>query len=131
MAAEASRTLAIEIAPSCVPDLEMMRDLGALDQALREADVNTAATHATLPGVKNLDLTTVIAVSSLALSAVSTLVTVLSYWSSQRPKYTVTLKSNAAIHTLAGLDKHGIANVIRELETEENPGEISVRVEAQ
>ena len=127
--ADSARPLNIEILPGGILDLQLMRDLGDLDGELRKADLQTTPTGAEVPGVKSVDLIAAIAIGSLALSSVSTLITVLTYWSSKRPSYTVTMSSDELTQEISGLDKEGARKVIADLKESQNPGRLVVRVE--
>jgi hypothetical protein len=124
----AQRVMAVDIVPGDTADVAMMRDLSELADDLQAADLSVETRTADVKGVKDGGLTVAIALASLTLSAISTLVTVLSYWTSRKPDYSVTLKSRGATFQLSGLDKNGVRDVVAKLKAGEDAGDIAVRV---
>ena len=124
----AQRVMAVDIVPDDTADVAMMRDLSELADDLQAADLSVETRTADVKGVKDGGLTVAIALASLTLSAISTLVTVLSYWTSRKPDYSVTLESRGATFQLSGLDKNGVRDVVAKLKAGEDAGDIAVRV---
>ena len=120
--------MAVDIVPDDTADVAMMRDLSELADDLQAADLSVETRTADVKGVKDGGLTVAIALASLTLSAISTLVTVLSYWTSRKPDYSVTLESRGATFQLSGLDKNGVRDVVAKLKAGEDAGDIAVRV---
>ena len=123
--------MTVDIVSGDTADVAMMRDLSELADDLQAADLSVetrTADAADVKGVKDGGLTVAIALASLTLSAISTLVTVLSHWTSRKPDYSVTLESRGATFQLSGLDKNGVRDVVGKLKAGEDPADIAVRV---
>ena len=118
----------VDVVPSGSVGLEMMRDLGELYEQMQGAGLDADAARAAVPGVKDGGLTVAIAVSGVVLSAISTLVSVLSYWSSNKPKYTLTVTAGGTTLELAQLDKAGVQQAIQQLRSAEAAQGMTVRV---
>jgi hypothetical protein len=121
-------TMSVDILTTGTCDLDMMRDLNDLASELQNADLSVETASAEVPGVKDGGLTIAIALTGLVLSSISTLVTVLSYWNSKKPKYAVTLKSQGTTFNLTSLDKNEIRNVVQKIKAGDSPGDIVVQV---
>ncbi|MCK5027926.1 MAG: hypothetical protein KAS07_05900, partial [Candidatus Pacebacteria bacterium] len=93
-------------------DIDMMRDLSVLADTLSGEDISVETTKAILPGIKDSGLITVISIATLGLSAISTLISVLSYWNSTRPKYKISVKSGENFYELTNLNKSEIRTMI-------------------
>jgi hypothetical protein len=111
----AGETLSAKIIPKGQCDVEMMRDLSALADILVDGDISVERTKISLPGVKDGGLTTAISVATLGLSAISTMITALSYWNSTRPKYKISVKSEDVSYELSNLSKAELRTVINSL----------------
>ena len=76
-----------------VPTADDSQQLNELTEALRRSDfVVRSLTAPKGPGVKSAGLTLGLSIASLAISAVGTLISVISVWGSKR-NYTLTFKS--------------------------------------
>jgi len=111
----AGETLTAQIIPKGKCDVGMMRDLSALADILADEDISSEPNKVSLPGVKDGGLTAAISVATLGLSAISTLISALSYWSSTRPKYKISVKSGDVSYELTNLNKAELRNVINGL----------------
>lgn len=118
----------VDIVPSGTLNLEMMRDLGELSDELQEAGLAANRAGATLPGTKDGGLTVAIALAGLAFSSISSLISVLSYWSSRKPSYTLTLEAGSKQLTISQLDKAGVQSALRELESIDSSSQVLIRV---
>jgi len=118
----------VDVVPSGSVGLEMMRDLGELCEQLQVAGLDARGARAAVPGVKDGGLTVAIAVSGVVFSAISTLVSVLSYWSSNKPKYTLTVTAGGTTLELAQLDKAGVQQAMQQLRDAQAASGITVRV---
>lgn len=106
-----------KILPTDLRDVEVLRDLTELSDTLRSADLSVETTVATIRGVKDLGLTTAISLAGLSLSAISTFISVLSYWSARKPQYSVTLEADGVTLQVSKADAkalRSIAGSIRE-----------------
>lgn len=117
----------VDIVPSGSINVEMMSDLGDLCEKLCEAGLDARAARAALPGVKDGGLTVAIAVSGVVLSAISSLVSALSYWSSQKPRYTITMTAGSSTLTISQLDKAGVQGALQQLRAEQ-ANDVIVRI---
>ena len=81
---------------------------------LLDKGLANSASRATLPGSKT-DLTLAISIVGLALSSVSTLVSVLSFWQSTRPQYRVTIKRGDATYQVSNLDREQVREISESL----------------
>jgi len=117
----------VDVVPSGSIGLEMMRDLEELREQLQVAGLDAQGARAALPGVKDGGLTVAIAISGVVLSGISTLVSVLTYWSSNKAKYTLTLSAGGTTLEMAQLDKAGIQAAMQQLRSAEASG-MTIRV---
>lgn len=104
----------IEIVPHGRADEALMADLGELHSDLVESDINADASTVALPGVKT-DLTLAIAIAGLALSGVSTLVSVLAFWQSRKAKYSVSIPTEEATYEISNLGKEAVLEVAEKI----------------
>lgn len=79
-------------------------------------------------GVRDGGLVIGIAIATLAVSSIGTLFTVLSYWNSNRPTYTVTLSSGRIKVTFGNLGPKGIQEIIRKFKASPNVSDTKVRI---
>ena len=118
----------LDILPNGQVDLEMMRDLGELCDRLIEAGVPARRSTVALSGIKDAGLTVAIAIGGLAVSALSSAVSVLTYWSSHKPRYIVTVQAGRVTLQASGLDPEGVRALLREVREEEDAESAVVRV---
>lgn len=109
-------------------DVEKMHALAELADKLSRADLDLTTTTVEVPGVKDAGLTAAIALVGLALSAISTTVSVLTYWASTKTQYKVTLETGAATFELSTLRKDEIRAVIQQLQADSGPSNVVVKV---
>lgn len=64
----------------------------------------------------------------MAFSAISSLLSVLSYWNSRKPSYTLSLEAGAKQLTISQLDKAGVQAALRELQSVDGATQLLVRV---
>lgn len=121
----------IDIVPSGGVDLEMMRDLGDLCDSLKAVDVPVRPSLAQVPGVKDSGLTIAIQAAGVAISALSALVSALAYWSSRKPRYTLTVQRGSLTLEASQLDKAGVQTLLEQLRKTGDEGSLLVRVEAK
>ena len=119
----------VRIHPSGTVDLELMRDLSELSADIAESDIATEDTHAVLPGVKDGGLTVGIAAAGLAFSAVTSIVSVLTYWLSKKPKYTVTIEAAGRTCEVTELTRKSAMEFLRELKDASELGSVHVKVQ--
>jgi len=103
-----------------LPDPDIGLALNELCDELQQHDLQAVAETSMKYGRKSA-LTTGIIITTLALTAVSTLVTVLQYWSSRKPRYRVTMKLGGTEEEVSGLDANGARKVAQRF-AEEAPG---------
>jgi hypothetical protein len=118
----------IDIVPSGPVNVEMMADLGELCEQLQAAGLDARGSDASLPGVKDGCLTIAIALSGLAVSSISSLVSVLSYWSSKKPRYSITAELGRSTLTLSQLDAAGVQTALKQLRGVEPSNSLVLRV---
>ncbi|HET9954743.1 MAG TPA: hypothetical protein VFQ61_09565 [Polyangiaceae bacterium] len=122
------RRMQVDIVPSGVVSLEMMRDLGELQEELTEAGLDARGSHASIPGVKDGGLTIAIGIAGVVLSAVSSLVSVLTYWSSRKPSYSVKVEAGSGTLTISDLDPSSVQDVLKRLKEVDPKSGLLVRV---
>lgn len=118
----------VAIVPSGTASLVMMKDLGQLGDELMGSGLDMRATRASIPGVKDGGLTVAIEIAGLALSGISTLLSVLSYWAEQKPQYEVTAKVGELSLKVSGLDGPGLKQAVQQLQTVDKSGTVVVTV---
>lgn len=121
-------SFSLDILPSARLDLEFMRDMSELCHELRSAGIRATAVEARLPGVKDEGLTVAINAASLLLSAVGTVISVLTYWNSRKPKYTLTLQARSTTRQISQPDQAAVKAIVEQL-LQDAPTEIIVRIE--
>jgi hypothetical protein len=89
-------------------DLRMLRDL------LAQSDVPVSSTVLTIARRKE-PITIGLAAAGLAISVVGVVISALSLWLSQRPRYSVTVQCGNRSYTLANLRKGQVEEIVREL----------------
>ncbi len=110
----------VQILPDGVSP-EMSVDLGILAAKLRKADVEGDVVEKKDPsGGKDGGLTASIAIGSLILTGIGTLVSVLNLWLSTRPKYTATLKLDDVQITIASHSPEDLEAKIQKFQSD-NP----------
>ncbi|XOF34481.1 MAG: hypothetical protein ACL93V_04080 [Candidatus Electrothrix sp. YB6] len=72
------------------------------------------------------DLTIALSIAGLALSAVATLVSVLSYWKSQQPNYSVSIKCGNTTIQLNNVSSDELQAVIKKLEEQNHSSDLTV-----
>ena len=82
-------------------------------------------------GVKDGGLTIGLAIASLGLSAIGTLISVLSYWRSQQPKYSITVTRGDAQFVIDNMNQKQLQSVISQLEVKHSSASISVLVSGE
>jgi len=80
------------------------------------------------PSVKDGGLTIALTIANLAITAVGTLISVLSYWRSRNPKYSITLKRDRYTCTIDNLEPQKIEEVIAHLERQDDSTDIEVQI---
>jgi len=118
----------VDIVPSGSVSLEMMRDLGELQEALGESGIDATGAKAAIAGVKDGGLMVALSVAGLAVSSISSLISALSYWSSKKPAYTLTVEAGPRKLTVSQLGQKGIQAVLKELEPHTASDKLLVRV---
>ncbi len=106
---------------------DLAHDLDSLADLLIQNDIDVNAKKTIAQGKKDAGVTTALAIASLGLSAISTLITVLSYWSSTRPKYKVSVQSRKVTYELDNIDKNELRNVITNLKSED-PDQLTINL---
>lgn len=100
------------------PDAIASQDLSELANMIKE-DCCVAVEEEKVKspeGRKDGGLTVGIAIASFTVSAISSLIAVLSYWQSTRPQYSLTVTSGAVEVTIERLSKEKFADISRKLE---------------
>lgn len=120
--------MTLDIVPAGPVDLEMMYDLGELGGQLEAAELPAQRATATVPGAKDSGLTVAISLAGLAVSAMSSVLSVLTYWSSQRPRYSLTIQAGPKTLQVSGLDRAGIQALLRDLKEEPDGSGFVIRV---
>lgn len=69
-----------------------------------------------------------IAVVSLGLTAIQTLIGVLQYWESQKPKYSLSISINNQVFLIENLSRTQIEKVIKKLQGESPMSSIEVKI---
>ena len=82
----------------------------------QEADIAVQLEKASPKEGHKADLTIALSIAGLALSAVATLISVLSYWKSQQPNYSVSIKCGNTTIEFNNVSSDEIQAVIRKLE---------------
>lgn len=118
----------VAIVPSGTASLVMMKDLGQLGDELIGGGLDVRAARASIPGVKDGGLTVALEIAGLALSGISTLLSVLSYWGEQKPQYEVTAKVGNLSLKVSGLDGAGLKKAVEELQAVDKSGTVVVTV---
>lgn len=78
-------------------DAGVSSDLQALEESLTENGVSVSSTTITVPGVK-VGLVIALAIASLTVASISTLINVINFWKSQRPTaYRISLETKAGV----------------------------------
>jgi hypothetical protein len=121
----------LEILPGGLVDLEMMRDLGELCSDLQEADIQARGASAVLPGVKDGGLTVGIAAAGLLLSSISSAVSVLTYWNSRKPRYTLTIEHGNQTVQIANMNQDGVKALVESMDASAESRALLVRVAAK
>jgi len=81
------------------------RSLQELNQLIKnEADLETNSTMMKIEGAK-ADALIALEIISISLTAISTLITVLDYWKSKNPKYSITYNVNGNSFTQENISK--------------------------
>lgn len=118
----------LDIVPAGPVDIELMHDLGQLTEELAAADLTVNRATAQVPGVKDGGLTVAISLAGLVVSSVSTAVSILTYWSSRKPRYTVTIEAGQATLQASALNKADVQALLSSLREEPNATGGVVRV---
>jgi hypothetical protein len=87
-----------------------------------------------LSKVKDGGLTIGIALASLALSAVGTFISVLAYWQSQKPKYSVSMIIGSQTYTIENISPQQIQNLqttVAQLQSNSTQSNILVNIYKQ
>ncbi|MDB9429747.1 MAG: hypothetical protein ACK4XH_05630 [Microcystis sp.] len=87
-----------------------------------------------LSKVKDGGLTIGIAIASLALSAVGTFISVLAYWQSQKPRYSVSMTIGTQTYTIENISPQQIENIqttIAQLQSSSTQSNILVNIYKQ
>ncbi len=82
----------------------------------QEADLPVQLEKGELQKGSKADLTIALSIAGLALSALATLISVLSYWKSQQPNYSVSIKCGNTTIELNNVSSDELQAVIRKLE---------------
>lgn len=83
-----------------------------------EGDISVDRTTApSPPGTKDPFIVTAIAVAGLGFSAIATVISVLQYWQSQRPKYSITVTRGDVQIQLADIKPKQLNDALAQLET--------------
>ena len=82
-------------------------------------------------GAKPIDLATGLSIASVALSSISTLITVLSYWKSQQPKYSITVTYGKARVLVDNVASSQIQSIVSQLEFEDAPPEMNILISGE
>ena len=117
----------VEIVIRGVASTETLADLSELNADLAEAELGPSPSTVQLPAVK-MELTLAIAIAGLALSAISTLVSVLAHWQSRKPKYSISVPIQNRTIELSNLSKQGAVSVAEEITREDLQRPLVVRV---
>jgi hypothetical protein len=67
-------------------------------------------------GVKDGGLTIALSIASISISTIGTIISVLGYWKSQRPKYSISVESGSKTIAIEKVDPDSLRDVISELE---------------
>jgi len=81
----------------------------------------------TQKGVK-ADLVTGLAIASLALSSVGTLITVLTFFESQRPKYSISVTHEDAEVSIENIKRDEVQSLVSKLNLEKSSSDIRILV---
>jgi hypothetical protein len=123
-----SRTVDIEIVPRGAADLALLTDLNGLAEDLAEAELRPVTARARLPGAK-ADLALAISIAGLALSTVSTVISVLSFWQSKQAQYSVTIKQGDVTYQVSNLGRDEVREIGERIAKAEAGGAVVVGVE--
>ena len=118
----------VDIVPTGSVNLQMMHDLDELREQLRADGLDATGSRAALPGVKDGGLTIAIAIGGLVASSVSSLISALSYWSSQKPSYTLTVQAGTRTLQISQLDRKGARAALEQLSDAKQADNMVVRV---
>jgi hypothetical protein len=103
-------TVDVEIVPRGDVDPALLVDLSRLSSELVEAGLRIESSRTKMPGSK-ADLTLAISIAGLALSSISTLISVLTFWRSGQPHYTVTLKQGDTTYQVNNLGRDELREI--------------------
>jgi hypothetical protein len=109
-------------------ELDVMRDLGELASEFKSAGLPATEQSPNLTGVKTVGLAEFIQIGGLALTSISTLITILTYWSSKKPQYKVTLNANSTSVEVSNLDKKGTMQLIGQLNAAGLSTDINIQI---
>lgn len=79
-------------------------------------------------GVKDGGLIIGLTVIGLVLSAIGTLVSVLSYWKSQQPKYSLTISYGGKTLSIENMSSEQIKNEFTKLQAESTNSQIEIKI---
>ncbi len=110
----------VTIVPTGTTDDELLRALGELNEQRVEEALSPQATEFQAAGVKS-GLTLAISIAGLALTSVSTLVSVLAYWRAGKERMSVTLKRGDVVYKLDNASPARLLEIAEAVETEPAP----------